>query len=246
MKVNNCLYTVSLYLWLSSKTIELPSWSDTFRKENKHMPIIMFYILSKIYTNHLAKKLSLSLLIMWKHPQGSYEQKLHSYVFVTQLFYYHQIFHSTLILGSLQMKSSLAWRWLSTSLLFCRLCTSAVSLMPPLDPSRPWSLYSCGWKPTPQTTPPVRYSIRPWYILMLFSGHLTSLCRRAKGWRKTVNHRVVERAGAITDRHMDFRWGKSSPWTGPYLGNDTGICRCVDRRVSPLTPTQHALTGLPL
>lgn len=83
----------------------------------------------------------------------------------------------------------------------------ALQLIPPRDPYRRSSLYSYGWKPTPQTTPPVRYSIRPWYILMLFSGHLTSQCRRARGWRKTVNHGAVERAGAITDYHTDFRWG---------------------------------------
>lgn len=205
----------------------------------------MFYILSKIDTNHLAKKWSLSLLIMWKHPKGSYEQKLHSYVLCI-LLSSDISFNINLWFTPNEIIFSMKTAFHFSSLLFSRLCTSAVSLMPPLDPSRPWSLYSCGWKPTPQTTPPVRYSIRPWYILMLFSGHLTSLCRRAKDWRKTVNHGVEERAGAITDRHMDFRWGKSSPWTGPYLGNDTGICRCVDRRVSPLTPTQHALTGLPL
>lgn len=83
----------------------------------------------------------------------------------------------------------------------------ALQLIPPRDPYRRSSLYSYGWKPTPQTTPPVRYSIRPWYILMLFSGHLTSQYRRARGWRKTVNHGAVERAGAITDYHTDFRWG---------------------------------------
>lgn len=148
-----------------SRAIKLQSYRDTFRKENNHMPT---------YNHVLAKKLSLSLLIKWNCPKGSYEQKLHSDVFVKQLFYYHPIFHSTLIFWSLQIKSSLAQGCLSTSVGFalqlwcwCHPLTHQLS-----------SIYSCGWKPTPQTTPPVWYSIRSWYILMLFSGHLTSLCRR--------------------------------------------------------------------
>ncbi len=94
----------------------------------------------------LAKKLSPCLLIKWNCLKGSNEQKLHSDVFVKHriVFYYHPKLNSTSIFWSLQMKSSFAWGWFP-------LLTSAVELMPPLDPYWLSSLYSCGWKPTPLT-----------------------------------------------------------------------------------------------
>lgn len=132
-----------VHIWLIPEQM---NWIDneisSFRKENNHMAT---------YYHVLANKLSFCLLIKWNRLKGSYEQKLHSDVFVKHriVFYYYPIFHSTLIFWSLQMKSSFAWGWFP--LLFCWLCTSAVELMPPLDPYWLSSLYSCGWKPTRQT-----------------------------------------------------------------------------------------------
>lgn len=97
-------------------------------------------------------------------------------------------------------------RMVSTSLLFCRLCTSAVELMLPLDPHWLSSLYSCGWKPTPQTTPPTVLHQTLVHINVIF-GSFNFAVQEGWGWRKTVNHGAVERASAITDYHMDFRWG---------------------------------------